>query len=261
MAIANPTTEYSYFRGRVAIFDRNATTGAVESGIYAGNCPDLKLGITKETIDHYESMSGLNRLDRRIQKTIGVELTLTLENIEKTIAEILVWGTQQTVASASNRTQTFHSGVQAGDLLLIDRVGLTSLDSLKDSAGSPATLVLGTDYTVDLNFGVIKMLNVTGFTQPFVAQFDSAAFTTVPIIGSDQPVRFVRFEGTNKGNPGQTQRRVFEFYYCPLEPVSEMALMGDDLGKFELKSSCLVDDTREDDATFGPFGRIMYVNS
>lgn len=260
MSIANPSTEYSYFRGRVAIFNRNATTGAVESGIYVGNCPELKMAITKETIEHYESMSGLNRKDRTIVKTVGVDLNVTLENIEKTIAQVLVWGTPATVAAATNRTQTLHSGILVNDLVLLDRVGLTGVDSIIDSAGSPATLVAGTDYDVDLNFGIVKFKNLGSYVQPFIVQFDSAAYTSVPVMSATQPIRYIVFEGTNKGNPGQTQRRRFEFYYCPVEPVSELSLMGDDLGKFELKASCLVDDTRESDSALGAFGRIAYVN-
>lgn len=259
MAIALPTTEYSYFRGRIGIFERNPTTGAVGAGIYVGNCPELKLAITKEQIDHYESMSGSNRKDRTIIRQVGVDVNITLENIAKEVAELLVWGSQVSIASASNRSNTLPTGIVAGEIYPLDRAGLSALDSVVDSAGTPATLTAGTDYDVDLNFGTIKFLNVTGFTQPFIATFDSAAQTAVPLVSQDQPVRYIRFEGTNKGNPGQTQRRLVELYYCPLEPVAELSLMGDDLGKFELKASCLVDDTREDDSALGPFGRIVYI--
>jgi hypothetical protein len=256
MSIANPSTEYSYFRGRVSVFERDPTTGVTGAGIYVGNCPDLKLGITKESIDHYESMSGLNRLDRRIQKTLGVEIGITLENIAKEVAELLVWGSQVSVAAQSDRLYTFPTGIANGELHLVDGVSISNVDSFVDSAGTPAPLVEGSDYSIDLNMGVVKFLDVSGFTQPFKLTYDSNA---VPIASTDQPVRFIRFEGTNKGNPGQTQRRVFEFYYCPLEPTSEMSLIGDDLGKFEMKASCLVDDTREDDSELGAFGRILYL--
>jgi hypothetical protein len=259
MSIALPTTEYSYFRGRVSVFERDATTGATGAGIYVGNVPELKLGITKESIDHYESMSGLNRLDRRIQKTLGVEITMTLENIAKEVAELLVWSERQTIAAQSNHLYTFPTGIADGELHLIDGVSISNVDSFVDSTGSPITLVEGTDYTIDLNMGVVKFLDVSGLVQPFKLTYDSNAVTAVPVASVDQPVRFIRFEGTNKGNPGQTQRRIFEFYYCPLEPVGELGLLGDDLGKFELKASCLVDDTREDDAELGAFGRILYL--
>lgn len=59
------------------------------------------------------------------------------------------------------------AGLVAGDVITTNNKRISSV-VITDSAGSPATLTLTTDYVItDAHDGIITLVNVTGFTQPF----------------------------------------------------------------------------------------------
>lgn len=380
--MALPNTEYLYMKGVLQLVERDADTGVTGKVLYTGNCPELKVAITAEKLEHFESMSGQNRKDRSIVKTLAVDIEATLESISRDVAEILFWSERQTVDADASVVDTLPTGIVAGETYLLSSQNLVPSSAVvTDSTGSPITLNAA-DYTIDETFGTIKInrLTATGtqqietaqvagtiavsgagnatvivtsagmsgspitlsvavanndtativagkirsamiansvinarfdiggagpnitltrkaaaaddatlnvsiadgtcsgltsaptsintqagvvasasYTQPFIVTYATSESVSMPLLTQDQPVRFVRFQGTNKGNPGDTKKYLYEFYQAPVEPVTDLSLINDEFGKFTMKASCLSDPNREDDDELGAFGRAVYL--
>jgi hypothetical protein len=100
---------------------------------------------------------------------------------------------------------------------------------------------------------------VATYTQPFKLEYDRGAYDSVPFFTSQAPTRFLRFEGLNLGNPGAglSDKFVVELYIVQFDPVTDLSVIGDDFGKFELKGGLQLDDTRVSNSALGGYGRII----
>lgn len=257
MSVSTPSNEYLFGKGRVAICERDSN-GAVSEAIYTGNCPELKITGTAERLEHYESQTGTNLKDRSIVKTSALEMSMTLESISYDNLALLMWGTKQDLASAAAQSHFFPTGIANGEKHVVPNGFNLSSAVLKDSAGAPAT-VDAADYDIDESFGVVEFIDVAGYTQPFELEYTRGAAKSVPFFTAQAPTRFLRFEGLNLGNPGAglSEKFLVELYIVQFEPVTDLSLIGDDFGKFEMKGGLQLDDTRVNNATLGGFGRII----
>lgn len=251
--------KYWFGKGKIGLYERNPTTGAVGKGLYLGNCPELKVTFNSDVVDHFESESGHNSLDRQVVKSNSAEVSLTLESLTPENLALLTSGVVQTLAALTAQSYFFPSGIVAGENYIIPSGFNLANAVVKDSAVTPVT-VTTTKYALDASFGSMNFIDVTGYTQPFELEYDRGAATNVPFMSGDRPVRFLRFEGINLGNPGSAQTKcLVELYNSVYQPVSDLSLITDDFGKFELKGAALVDDTRASDSAFGQFGRMIYL--
>lgn len=249
--LSNTQQDYYLGNGRVAFFERNAD-GTTGKGVFAGNCPDFKITLTTEKKEHFESMSGKNLKDRDIVTQVGAEFSLTVESLDDANLALLVWGVKQSIAAAINQTYTIVAPAINALYRVPNGFNLSNV-VLKDS-GDDSLLVEGTHYEIDAAFGMIKVLSLATVAANIVVTYDRGAATAMPFFTGERPHRFGSFLGVNKGN-GAQQKELWEIYDMVFDPVSDLSLIGDDFGKFELKGSCLVDVAREADANFGGFGR------
>lgn len=249
-------SEYLFGKGKVSLAERDAN-GAVSKVLYLGNCPELKFSGSTEKVTHFDSQSGLNTQDRDIVKSVSMEMSVTLESISNDNLAILVWGQATTVASAPTQSHFFPEDIANGEYHMVPNGFNISVPVLKDSAGSPVT-VPTTKWTIDPDFGVVHFLDVATYTQPFELEYTRGAYDNVPFFTTQRPQRFLRFEGLNLGNPGlsYSDKYVVELYNIGLDPVSDLSLIGEDFGKFELKGSVQVDESRVSNALLGGYGRI-----
>jgi len=128
---------------------------------------------------------------------------------------------------------------------------------LTDSTGTPVTLVKGTHYTVDEDFGAITFLSVATLTAPIKAAYTYGAVTDVGIFTAPLPERFLRLEGINTADSNKPV--LVELYRVAFSPLKNLGLITDDLNKFELEGSLLADSTKPYDATLGQYGRITLI--
>ena len=128
-----------------------------------------------------------------------------------------------------------------------------------DSAGTPATLTLGTHYTADTDFGAVQFLDLTGFTAPFKAAYAHGIATEIGIFTQPLQERYLRLEGLNtaQGNA----KVLVELYRVAFDPLKNLDLISNDFNKFELEGSLLADASKPIDAILGQFGRIVLVGA
>jgi hypothetical protein len=256
-------TNYYSLQGEVLISKRDAS-GNPGSFWMVGNTPKCEVALTVERRKHKESRSGL-RLYDKVQTTVkGGSFTMTMEDIRKDNVALATMGNKVALASGSYsgaNYDTFASGLVVGSIVGLARPNVSSL-VIKDSAGTPATLVLGTDYELmDAGHGLVRILNLGTYVQPFRAQYSYAATDRITgLEASDDAEYYVRIAGINtEADPDQ--RLGGHIYRVVFDPTKLLALINDQQGSFDLTGEILRDAVRAQDNNFGGFLALDYVDA
>jgi hypothetical protein len=246
-------TNYFIGKGELFIADRGAdgTPGALED---VGEAM-ISLEVSKEYKSNFSTRGPVNEKDAHVPVSQEVKGTLTLKETTAKNLELILHGTKTANAGGAVANQPFPAGIVAGEShRLPGFAGVASALTIKDSNGAGTNLVEGTNYTVDLKYGRVKFINVTGFTQPFKASFTNAASTRNSILTKRVVNKFIRFEGLNIGNNEGPVRFLDEYYNCTLMPASKVEGKGEDFATYEIAFELLADRTKDDDPELGRFG-------
>jgi hypothetical protein len=137
-----------------------------------GNCTDLTFNVEAETLEHYSFREAIKELDREdiLSKKIGY--TFSLDSINQETLALFFSGTAA-IGATNLAVAGFseHRMVPVGDVvalrtyMLVDATGEQALNvtaadvTVKTSNGTPVTLALTTDYTVDEVGGTFTLVN------------------------------------------------------------------------------------------------------
>lgn len=239
-----------YYSGQGSLYvaKRNAVTGVPEGFIPIGNVPELTLDIEIDKFEHKESESGSRLLDLTIIKEKKGKFKFKLENLSLENLAIGLFGTSATVAGGtiavgSPEVVAIPMGAKSMRFALAHPDVSTVV--VKDNAGS-ATLVLGTDYTLDAKNGVI----IVPATGAIVTAAASAA-TTIKVsytyasynnleafTSAAAPERWLRFEGLNTVD---NSRVIIDLYRAQFDPLTGYSLINDELGSVDMAGNLLAD--------------------
>lgn len=254
---------YYSLQGDVLIAKRDSA-GNPGSFFMVGNSPKSDVNLSVERRKHKESRSG-GRVYDKVQTTVkGGRLMLTLEDIRKDNMALALMGNKVALSSGSytgSSYDTFPSGLVVGSIVKLAKPNASSI-VVKDSAGTPATLVLNTDYEVlDSGHGIIRILSLGSYVQPFRAQYSYAATDRVTgLEASDDNEYYVYFASINtEANPDQ--RIGAHVYRVVFDPAKALSLINDEQGNFEIEGEILKDITRALDPNTGGFLAFDYVDA
>jgi hypothetical protein len=241
-------------QGVIQVGRRDATTGAVTKYSDLGDAPTLSISLKTEVEEVNESTSG-QRLPLHRQETgKSAEVSLTLRSFDRRTLSLLVRGSAEDVAADSVTGEVMPSGLVAGDIVKLAYPFVTNV-VVKDSAGTPVT-VNAADYTVDAGGGMIRIVDPTGYTQPFKVDYDYAANETVALFTEGQVGYSLVFSGVNTARANEPIQA--ELYNFVPDPADNIDLITEKSGTFTLKGSLLIDSTKDaDDPLLGQFGRII----
>jgi hypothetical protein len=217
-----------------------------------------------ERREHKESQSGSRLIDKVQTTTKGGTLDLTLEDIRKDNLALLLSGKKVTLASGSYTSgspDTFPSGLVVGSYVKLSRPNVSSL-VIKDSAGTPATLSLGTHYALrDAKHGIVEILSLGALVQPFKGEYSYAQTDIVTSFeANDDDEYWVYFAGTNtEGSPDQ--QIGMDIYRVVFNAAELIALINEEQGSFDISAEVLRDAVRASDANFGGFARWLYIDA
>ena len=241
-------TQYYSFQGIVSL----GTAGANANEEYeVGNCPALSVDLQVETIEHTESWSGQRMTDLRLIKAKKASLKMTLESFSLDNLALGLYG--QTVSRAAGTVTAESLGTVVAGMVypLAKPVGVSSV-VVKD--GSNAT-VPATKYELDATFGMIKVLDTTGTTMPWKVDYAYGAAKNVGMFLVNPPARRLRLRGVNTAQSNAPV--LVELHKVQFDPIKNLALIQDDLGKLEFEGSVLADPTKANDPMLGMFGRVV----
>ena len=245
---------YASFQGRVYLGKRDAMGNPIEVRS-PGNVAELKLSLKTDVLEHYESQTGQRTLDHRMVKQKSATVNLTIEEFTKENLALALYGNFVTGAAGTVSGEPL-GGVAPviGDRYFLAHPKVSTL-VVTDSATTPATLALGTNYTAETDFGALQFLEITGFTAPFKASYAFGVATEIGIFTQPLPERYLRLEGLNtaQGNA----KVLVELYRVAFDPLKEISFISDEYNKFEMEGSLLADASKPFDAALGQFGRIV----
>jgi hypothetical protein len=253
---------YYSFQGGIYLYKRNAS-GQRTGGWFIGNAPKASLDLSVDRRTHKESTSGQRLTDKVTTTTKKGRLKMTLEDIQKKNLLLAFAGTEQSLSGSysGSNYDTFASDLAVGDIVKLDKFNVSTL-VIKDSAGTPATLVLDTDYKIhSAKHGLIEILNLGSYQQPFRAQYAYAATTVITGYTAADDEEYYVYCALNNDEPATDQAIGIEIYRNIFDPVAALALINDEQGQLEMEAEVLRDATRADNTQFGGFFRWVYADA
>jgi hypothetical protein len=244
-------SNYLLLQGKILLADRDAL-GEPEAFRWIGNSPKCAVGIKSENLEHKESYSGQRQTDLRINIGKACSADITMEEFVADNVALGLYGTSVAVTGSTVSAETAPTGLVVGDIVRLAHPSVSSL-VITDSAGSPATLVLGTNYSANLDHGSYTILNLGALTQPFKAAYTYAARTDVAMFNAPAAEKFLRIEGINLAD--DSNKVLVEFWRWQYDPAESFDTISEDLSSMVLKGMALADSTKAVDATLGQFGR------
>ena len=250
-----------YLRGQGKLYigsrDANGNPLALR---WVGNCPELKLGLQVDNIEHKESYSGQSMTDLKIPKGKTTSLNFTLEEFNKDNLALALYGAALSVAAGTAITGEVLNGSttpKVGDVYITAKRNVGGTVALKDSTGSPKTLTKDVNYTIEPISGTITILDITTggtFTGPLKLDYTPGISTEIGMFNTPQSDLFLRFVGMNMADRGKIVTA--DLYKVNINPTKELSLITDDLAQMQIEGAALLDPTKPVSATLGQFGAI-----
>lgn len=219
-----------------------------------------KITITAEDIEHVSKRQAVAGKDLKVTHMLALTGELNVSVHTKEMLALYLYGNSGAISGGSFSNAAFPSGIVATNVLPIPG-GRTNVSSLviTDSAGSPATLTPGTNYSVDLNNGVVTFIDVTGFTQPFKAAGTEAPSEGVGLLTTRVQERYLRLGLINVADGDK--RCSLDLYRVFFGPANEWQLLNDgtEVNSYVIPFEALKDTAVDPAATWGQFGRYRQV--
>ncbi len=162
---------------------------------FVGNCPELTLNREADMLDHYDSTKGFRRKDEQITIESRMTGSISCDDVRPQTAALFLMGQEVTLTVASaTGLSTVIVGARKGRTYQLGETasqpsGARKITNVEVSLTStPATVyVAGTDYTVDLDLGLLTILSGGAITENagLTVEFDQAVHTRQQVIASD----------------------------------------------------------------------------
>jgi hypothetical protein len=247
--------KYFIGRGSLNMATRNQTTGEPGTLVDVAEVPEIEVIPGVERAENMNTSRPIAVKDLSVVKSMSLGIRIVLKEVTPANIAVMGFGTVVAEGSGVFTDQALPSGLIVGDRVRLPGARtMVSSVVVKDSAGSPATLTLNTHYEIDTSFGIIKILSLGTFVQPFtVSGTEATGKTSVPFLTTRQVEKYLLFTGYNLGN--DDRKCIFEIYRASLSPTSSFALKSDEVVSFELTGECLSDATKGIDPTYGNYAR------
>lgn len=242
--MSTPDSNNLYLGAGEVWFNR-FSSGAATQWRHLGNVTKFELTQSVETLEKKSAMSGARGLLKRVVTGTTSEIALTLDEFDPENVALSLLGTSSAFSQTSGTaTDTAITGtVKKGQWLDTGKLKIV-VTALKKS---PSTaLVLGTDYEVDSDSGMVRIL--PGSTA--VADGDSLLWTgTYPSITSTQVQALAnsRIEGAlrfRSASDSVGPRYLVDVWSVSIAPDGALALLGTEFGEIGLKAAVQEDTSK-----------------
>jgi hypothetical protein len=215
-----------------------------------GNATVITPGIEEDIEERNESHTGSRLPFRRLVRGRTGSLSLSFDEFSPDNLALALGGTLTTVAAGGAVTNyAFPSGAKVGDLLAVPAKNISAV-AVKDSAGAPATLVLGTDYDLDAFAGGVVLKALGSYVQPFKIDYTPGAHRKVAAINTGSTDYYVRFDGINTDD---NSRIVADFFKVRFSVISELPMINEGFADFAMEGDVLADTARSSSGAEGQF--------
>lgn len=245
-------------QGPIFMGDYDAINGKAASGYLVNlqkiGCANSKLSITlsRSTKDIKESCSGNKLTFAQIETEKSAECALDMADFDKDMLAYALGGTLTAVTGSTVTGEAFPT-MAVGDTNSLKYTDVSSV-VITDSAGTPATLVLNTDYSIEsAAHGLISILNVGTYVQPFKAAYTYAAQGNVVGFNNTGIEKGVVYQGLNTQD-GKKYKVIIPRISFALD--GEFNLLSTEETTISLKGQMLYVAEYANDTLYGPFMRV-----
>lgn len=253
MSFTEPSI-YSYNRGHFWMGDAVAGSMPATYPVDIAAIDSFEITMTPEYVEHMNKQSAVALKDIKAVSSMSASGKLSCAQRHLSMLTKWLYGSNTTIAGGSFTA----NAVLKATCAVGDVTGPTNLKTnlssvvVTDSNGSPATLVLGTDYELDADAGLIKILSLGAYTQPFKIAATEGASTGVNLFQSPPALQGIRFMGINILN--SNAKEIWDIPKIQFSPAASLTLIGDgnEPAKFEWDFEILADTTN----LVYPFGRV-----
>jgi hypothetical protein len=227
-------------------------TGGKGIGTFWGNCPQLKVDFTPNAVERNESMTTARAPYRRMTQATQGSITLVTDEFnKKNVANTLLARVDE-VAAGGSVNHTWPTGAVVSDVLSTPDKNPQSV-VVTDSSGSPKTLLLNVNYTLDAFSGNVKLTDLTTggpFVQPFKAAYTKGAVSVIAGLAVPAPELWFAIAGINadSGLPFAA-----DIYRVRVDVAKTFSWINSEYQDFELSGSLLQDSTKVANAVGGQF--------
>lgn len=240
------------YRGQGQVFLAKRVSGKPAGLEFIGNVSELTLNPQTEKIEHMESQTGNNSVDKVIERGLKVEISMTIDSMASENLARMVFGKVTTDAAATVTAETHLA--YPGKKVILDNINLTSFDLLTD-AGAATTYVAGVDYEIiDLAAGMIRILVGGAITegQEIEANYAHGASETVAAFGQPNIEYWLRFNGLNTAE--ENNPVIIDCFKVRFAPSQDVAVINDDdFATYQQSGDCLFDATQPVNGKLGRY--------
>lgn len=199
-----------------------------------------------------ESCTGMGHTTDRKARKQQFMVELTLHKFSRLEFAMAYYGVSADVVAGTVTGEPLAT-MAAGDVFHTKHPGISSV-AIKDSAGSPATLVLGTHYTLEgAAHGQGTITNLGTFVQPFKLDYSYASYSKIAPLSQSSIRRGLIFDGINTDNANASERIwVPDIDWDP----SDYNWLSDDDEPLVLKGQAMYLSALATDPDWGPYAKI-----
>ena len=228
---------YTLGRGKVHFARFLPGTNTPDGFFYIGNTPEFSLTIESQTLDHYSSDAGIREKDDSVPLEVNRTGSLTTDNIDPKNVALFFFGAsapviQAVVAAAPEillsikQGHGYKLGTSAGNPA--GAFGINATGLVVETSPGAVALVQGTDYTIDLDAGIIT------FTPGSLVAVDGAGISVTYAIRASSRTRVISGSEPVEGAMMYVTRNpkgedcTFYLPYVKITPNGDYALKGDE---------------------------------
>ena len=221
-------------------------SGVPAALLQVGSTPDLKIAISTESTDHYESKTGLRSKDAVLYKQTGVAISGTIEEVTKENLELILSGKSIEIPEAQ-LTDISLGTIQIGAMIDLGHRNLSEV-SFKDSADVAIT---SDKYALDAVYGTVVFNEAIVGPVKFSAKAGAKTRTTIANnIGNEYRILFKGID-TLTGD-----KVVMTLWRVKFSPDTEFDLIHEDFGSYSIEGEALADISKANDSELSVFGHI-----
>lgn len=238
------------------------TPPAANAWVKLWDVGELSVALNRESFTHKESRSGKKMEVREIANGETCEVKAKINAINTYNLALLMSGAVVDVTGASASGIALPNDVAAGDVILLDHIGISSL-VVTDSAGTPA-VIPAENFSVAGGYGQFEVLSLPTApapTPPLTVAYTYAAARSVGILSETNPAKIaLRYNGINLAENGAPV--VLDLWKMTVGVLSELALINNDtsVASMPFSAKVLADMSRAE-SNLGYFGQMRYLGA
>lgn len=244
-------------QGEFFLAERDVAGNPVQPFATIGDASAAELSASQTELIVKENRSGFRRTIISATTSSELSLSITFRDFKAENLALFMLGLVVAVAQTVVTGEPFPDAIIAGQSFKLDKKGKVSALTIVDSTNVPVT-VTNTKYASD-GYGFVTFLDVTGYTQPFKANYTAGAVKRIPLVTVAPPERALLMRGVNTlevNSDGTFKRKELNLRRVKFKAAETLALLQEEnaVATIPIKADVLADPFIVASTSVSPYG-------